>query len=96
MAPYLATVHIGRYVVRTLPAVVPVRLVYPRAREAAVAEAFADQARMLEVFERLFGPYPFDEYAVVVTDDPLDIPVEAQTLSTFGSNHLAATGTRSG
>ena len=36
----------------------------------------------------LFGPYPFDGYTVVVTDDPLEIPIEAQTLSTFGSNYL--------
>ena len=37
----------------------------------------------------LFGPYPFDGYTVVVTDDALEIPLESQTLSTFGTNHLS-------
>ena len=55
----------------------------------AARAAFADQPRMLETFARLFGPYPFDAYTVVVTDDLLEIPLESQTLSTFGSNHLS-------
>ena len=38
--------------------------------------------------DKLFGPYPFDGYTAVVTDDPLEIPLESQELSTFGSNHL--------
>ena len=36
-----------------------------------------------------FGPYPFDRYTVVVADDPLEIPLESQTMSTFGTNHLS-------
>jgi aminopeptidase N len=88
MATYLATVQLGRYLTTDLPAAVPVRLVYPPLREPAVRAAFARQADMVDVFVRLFGDYPFDGYTVVVTDDPLEIPVEAQTLSTFGSNYL--------
>jgi aminopeptidase N len=89
MATYLATVQLGRYVTADVPATaVPVRLVYPPAREVSVQAAFARQAEMVDVFSRLFGPYPFDAYTVVVTDDPLEIPIEAQTLSTFGSNYL--------
>ena len=34
------------------------------------------------------GPYPFAAYTVVVTDDELEIPLEAQGLSIFGANHL--------
>jgi aminopeptidase N len=67
---------------------VPVTIVHPPARRAGVARAFARQAEMVTAFSSLFGPYPFDTYTVVVTDDPLEIPVEAQTLSTFGSNYL--------
>ena len=37
----------------------------------------------------LFGPYPFASYTVVVTDDELDIPLEAQSVSIFGSNFLS-------
>jgi len=49
---------------------------------------FARQPQMMDLFQELFGPYPFDEYAVVVTDEELDVPVEAQGLSLFGANHV--------
>ncbi|GGZ55396.1 M1 family metallopeptidase [Streptomyces subrutilus] len=49
---------------------------------------FARQPAMMRLFEELFGPYPFGEYAVVVADEELDVPVEAQGLSLFGANHL--------
>ncbi|MGX5188096.1 M1 family metallopeptidase [Streptomyces avermitilis] len=52
------------------------------------SRAFARQAAMTELFEELFGPYPFGEYAVVVTEEELDVPVEAQGLSLFGANHV--------
>ncbi|HYN29390.1 MAG TPA: M1 family metallopeptidase [Dermatophilaceae bacterium] len=88
MATYLATVQIGRYVTRSLDgAGVPMTLTHPARLRAAVAAGFARQAEMVRTFERLFGPYPFDRYAVVVTDDVLEIPLESQGLSTFGANH---------
>lgn len=49
---------------------------------------FARQPAMMRLFEELFGPYPFGEYAVVVADEELDVPVEAQGLSLFGANHV--------
>ncbi|MGW7439165.1 M1 family metallopeptidase [Streptomyces sp. NPDC054849] len=49
---------------------------------------FARQPAMMQLFEELFGPYPFGEYAVVIADEELDVPVEAQGLSTFGANHV--------
>ncbi|MDX3454911.1 M1 family metallopeptidase [Streptomyces sp. ME02-8801-2C] len=49
---------------------------------------FARQPAMMELFQELFGPYPFGEYAVVVTEEELDVPVEAQGLSLFGANHV--------
>jgi len=92
MASYLATVQIGRYVSTPVPGphpdAVPIAIVHPPARRAGVALAFSRQAEMLEAFVSLFGPYPFEGYTVVVTDDRLEIPIEAQTLSTFGSNYL--------
>ncbi len=42
----------------------------------------------MKLFSRLFGPYPFGGYTVVVTDDPLEIPLEAQGISVFGTNHV--------
>ncbi|MFF7438225.1 M1 family aminopeptidase [Streptomyces sp. NPDC008122] len=49
---------------------------------------FARQPAMMRLFEELFGPYPLGEYAVVVADEELDVPVEAQGLSLFGTNHV--------
>ena len=45
---------------------------------------------MIDTFTRLFGPYPFEAYTVVVTDDDLEIPLEAQGLSAFGANFLTS------
>ena len=49
-----------------------------------------DQPRHDRDVLRLFGPYPFAAYTVVVTDDDLEIPLEAQGLSTFGANFLTS------
>ncbi|WP_432046818.1 M1 family metallopeptidase [Streptomyces asiaticus] len=92
MSTYLATVQIGLYdlVELTDAAVSPVpqrAAVPPRLRDRFDHD-FARQPRMMAAFEDLFGPYPFHEYAVVVTDDELEVPVEAQTLSIFGANHV--------
>ncbi|GAA4041315.1 M1 family metallopeptidase [Arthrobacter methylotrophus] len=51
-------------------------------------EGLARQADMMRTFEDCFGPYPFTEYTAVVTEDELEIPLEAQTLSIFGRNHM--------
>ena len=84
MAPYLATVQIGRYARASSGGDV---LVPPRLRAAALHD-LARQPQMLALFEDRFGPYPFGGYTVVVTDDDLEIPLEAQGLSVFGANHM--------
>ena len=94
MSTYLATVQIGRYRDWAPPGPpltdVPLRLIGPADLDpTAFAAAFGQQHQMLEVFTRLFGPYPFAGYAVVITADDLDIPLESQTLSTFGRNSRA-------
>ncbi|MFL6114718.1 MAG: M1 family metallopeptidase [Catenulispora sp.] len=88
MATYLASVQIGPYQRHELPGRVPQRLVAPARRLAAAREALAHQDAMMTLFGELFGPYPFDGYTVVVTDDRLDIPVEAQGMAMFGANHM--------
>ena len=87
MAPYLATLQIGQYethVLRSAPNLVQV--VYPPRIADRVAAAFGVQHHMVDYFSRTFGPYPFAGYTAVVTDDDLEIPLESQTLSTFGAN----------
>ena len=87
-ASYLATVQIGRYSrTRLTEQPVPQHAAYPARLRTRFTHDFARQPQMMQLFEELFGPYPFAEYAVVVVDEDLDIPVEAQGLSTFGANH---------
>ncbi|MFC5267678.1 M1 family metallopeptidase [Kribbella qitaiheensis] len=89
MATYLATVQIGRYdVLELASSPVPMRGVLPAAQVREFRSDFGRQQNMMQLFTRLFGPYPFGSYTVVVTDDPLEIPLEAQGISVFGSNHV--------
>ncbi|MBB2985189.1 M1 family metallopeptidase [Terracoccus luteus] len=90
MATYLATVHVGQYE-QVVLADGPVRqvLVAPVPLRAQVTTELSRQPRMMELFTRLFGPYPFDDYTVVVTADELEIPLEAQGMATFGPNYLS-------
>ena len=88
MAPYLATVQIGVYAATSLPSpTTPVTIYHPTSIAARVARGFGRQVEMLTFFESIFGPYPFATYDAVVTGDELEIPLESQSLSTFGSNH---------
>ena len=93
MASYLATVQIGRYGLLALPAAqgqpqLPITVAVPKALAARAARALARQREMVDVFTQCFGPYPFAGYTVVVTEDELEIPLEAQSLSILGRNHL--------
>lgn len=54
-------------------------------------QALGVQTRMMDCLTRHYGPYPFDRYTAVVTDDELEIPLEAASLSIFGANHLDMT-----
>jgi aminopeptidase N len=90
MATYLASVQIGQYDVSQLDSPVPMRSLTPRpADPKGYAAAFGKQPQMMAFFQRAFGPYPFASYTCVITDDDLEIPLEAQGLSTFGRNFMA-------
>ena len=89
MATYLATVQIGRYELRRYPGTrVPLTAAVPAELESdpGFEAAFGRQPEMLARFEEWFGPYPFPAYTAVVTADDLEIPLESQSLSTFGAN----------
>ena len=89
MATYLATVQIGRYEQRDLGTKVVVIAPADLSGEDYDA-SFGQQPAMMAFFESVFGDYPFDDYTVVVTDDPLEIPLESQSLSTFGRNFASS------
>jgi aminopeptidase N len=67
---------------------VPQRAAVPPRLRRAFDRDFGRQGRMMEFLQRLFGPYPFAEYVIVVTDDDLDDPIEAQGMAIFGANHV--------
>lgn len=93
-APYLAAVQVGRYDEVVLAAGPVVQRLYAPGHLTARARAdLARQPEMMALFVRLFGPYPFAEYTVVVTADDLEVPLEAQAMSTFGANHVDGRGT---
>ncbi len=89
MSTYLATVQIGVYdQVRLANEPVTMRAALPARLRSKFDHDFARQPQMMQLFVKLFGPYPFSSgYTVVVTDDDLEIPLEAQGISIFGANH---------
>lgn len=85
-ASYLMSVQIGRY--DELELARGQRIAVPRRLRDAAAHDFGRQPRMMAALGEWFGPYPFGEYVVVVTDDALDDPIEAQGMAIFGANHV--------
>jgi aminopeptidase N len=86
---YLVTLQIGMYeVARLTKSPVPMQAALPGRLRRNFDHDFARQPEMMRLFVELFGPYPLaNGYTVVVTDDALEIPLEAQGISIFGANH---------
>jgi aminopeptidase N len=90
---YLMSVQIGRYEMvdlapRTALGGVIQRAAVPMRLRTLFRHDFGRHGEIMAALERIFGPYPFREYVVVIADDDLDDPVEAQGMAVFGSNHL--------
>lgn len=77
---YLTTLQIGMYGLhRIAKAPVAMQAVIPDRLRANFNHDFGRQPQMLKLFVKLFGPYPLSSgYTVVVTEDDLEIPLEAQ------------------
>lgn len=90
---YLITLQIGMYDLHKLAkSPVPIQAALPARLRRNFDDSFGRQPQMMKLFEKLFGPYPLASgYTVVVTDDDLEIPVEAQGISIFGANHCDGT-----
>ncbi|WP_031465894.1 M1 family metallopeptidase [Sciscionella sediminilitoris] len=91
-ASYLMGVHIGQYSELGLAEKPVQRAVFPERLRAPLRQDLGRHAEIMSALQEFFGPYPFDEYVVVVTDDELDDPIEAQGLSVFGANHIDGSG----
>ncbi|MEV4441950.1 M1 family metallopeptidase [Streptomyces sp. NPDC049577] len=89
MATYLAAVYTGRFTHATADdGPVPVRNAYPAHLADPARHDLARQPEILRAFADRFGAYPFESYGAVVVDADLAAPVENQTLSVFGRNHV--------
>jgi aminopeptidase N len=86
---YLMTLQIGEYDAHRLAkAPVEINAALPPRLRRNFDHDFGRQPDMMKLFVKLFGPYPLATgYTVVVTDDDLEIPLEAQGISIFGANH---------
>jgi aminopeptidase N len=86
---YLVSVAIGRLDEDPLPGTGDrITVVRPRRLRLQRDTAFRQLPEMLDALESWFGPYPFQCFRAVVVDDPLEIPMEAQDMAVFGTNHL--------
>ncbi|GGF47536.1 peptidase M1 [Marmoricola endophyticus] len=95
MATYLATLQVGRYVVHEQDGPVPMSVVAPADVGGPDFDAsFGRQPEMMAAYVERFGAYPFSSYTSVITDDDLEIPLESQSLSTFGRNFVSADWSR--
>ncbi|GAA1877636.1 M1 family metallopeptidase [Streptantibioticus ferralitis] len=91
MSAYLATVAIGRFVWDEQsggPPGVLLRNAFPERLVDRARFDFGRQPRMLRLFSDLFGRFPFEQYGAVVVDAVVGDPLEAQTLSVFGTDRI--------
>ena len=86
IATYLVTVAIDhfRMVEEETGSGLPLVSFYPEADADRLEGDFADADDMIEAFEEVFGPYPFDEYGAIVVPVDTGLALETQTRSTFG------------
>jgi len=88
MATYLASINIDQYemVTEDGPDDIIIRNYFPKEYPVAERKAYDVIPEMLDFLGDLFGPYPFDEYGVVVASqdgicEEVDLALETQTLS---------------
>ena len=90
-ATYLTTLVIGDFTVvddGASESGVPVRNVIDTDLVDRIGPVFDAQPAMIDAFEELFGPYPFEVYGAVVVNDSFGGALETQTLSIFGADVL--------
>lgn len=94
-ASYLSTIAIGDFVrIDSEPTKsgVKIRHYCPRGLEAEVEATMKRSAEAIEVYESLFGPYPFEVYGTFTVREPYGVALEIQTLSFFGSDMVSLRG----
>ncbi len=89
-ASYLVTVNISEFVRSddTVVDGVPIRNYFPAHHQTAGEYVFSHTGHMMETFNEVLTPYPFEAYGAVVADTSLPFALETQTMSLFGNNIL--------
>lgn len=90
MASYLSAIYIGDYIREESegPNGLLIRNYFPPDLSEKAKQPFAATARIIEFYNDLFGPYPFDAYGSIVIDQNLGYALENQTLSVHGRNTI--------
>ena len=86
IASYLVTLHAGRLetVETTGLRGLPIRTAFAANVPDDQREVFARLPEILETFESMFGPYPFEVAGATVVGVPLGFALETQTIPIFG------------
>ncbi len=86
MASYLVTFHAGRIDIETRsgPGGLPIRTAYAESVAPAQRAMFDRLPEMIEFFESVFGPYPFESAGGTIVGAPILFALETQTLPIFG------------
>ncbi|RAY14358.1 M1 family peptidase [Actinomadura craniellae] len=88
MAPYLATVNVGRFEVRqsrTPGGILNITAVDPEVRGVDIDAFHAKNAEITDAWVKLFGPYPFGSTGGLVDNADVGFALETQTRSVYGS-----------
>ncbi len=87
MANYLVTLAVGDFNIERGESEggVPIRNYFADSLPQRTIRDFDPTDEMIDFFETVLGPYPFEVYGVVVHDLELSFALETQTLSLFGS-----------
>ena len=94
MASYLATVTVGAYeLIDSDPAgEIEVADAVPPRLADSFGGHFSQTDEMIEVYNELFGPYPFDEYGVMIVDADFPFALETQGRSIFSARMVDGEG----
>ena len=87
MATYLVTLHAGRLAteVREVPRGLPIRTAFAASVPQGQRVTFDRLPEMIDYFESVFGPYPFESAGGTVVGAPIGFALETQTLPIFGA-----------
>jgi aminopeptidase N len=97
MASYLASINIDQYdlFTQTGPNGMTIRSYFPPDYPESLRISFNILPDAIDFFDDLFGPYPFNEYGVVISDDTVpcnvvDTALEVQSLSVHCPSEIMA------